>query len=48
MNTYIIEWKSKTTGATGKGTEYMDYYQATQYVKLLNKEHPEIHHKLAF
>ena len=41
MNGYINAWKTKLTGATGKATEYMDYYRAKNLVFLYNKEYPE-------
>jgi len=47
MNAYIISWKSRVTGLCGKGTEYMDFHSATNLVKLLNKEYPEIKHTMS-
>jgi hypothetical protein len=43
---YIIQWKSKQNGRTGRGTKLFDRGQAEELVEELNQEYPDIEHEL--
>lgn len=41
---FNIAWKSKTTGATGRGTEKLDVAEAVKAANDLDKKWPELSH----
>ena len=41
---YIIHWKSKITGAKGRGTDSFSRELVDQWIKEMNREHPDIIH----
>ena len=41
---YRISWKSKVTGCTGNGNYMFTLEGVTEYIKMLNKEYPELDH----
>jgi hypothetical protein len=42
---YIIQWKSKLNGRTGKGTRLLDWDGAAELADELNQEYPDIEHE---
>ena len=45
-NTYVIHWKSKVSGRSGRGTKQFTLEQAEGLAHELNREYPNIHHEL--
>jgi hypothetical protein len=41
---YRIHWRSKITGISGNGTQFMEYHFAKREIKNLNKKYPELDH----
>lgn len=44
--TYVINWKSKTNGRIGTGTNRFDREEAERLVEELNRDFPEIEHRV--
>ena len=44
---YIIRWKSKVNGRSGRGTKLFARDEAEQLVDELNTQYPDIEHELA-
>lgn len=44
---YVIQWKSKVNGRSGRGTKLFGKEEAEQLVQELNREYPQIEHGLA-
>src|SRR5262245_44711755 len=44
-NRYIIQWKSKVNGRSGKGTKFFTREEAEELAAELNREYPEIEHE---
>jgi hypothetical protein len=42
---YVIYWKSKVNGRSGKGTLYFDREEAEKLAAELNRDYPEIEHE---
>jgi hypothetical protein len=42
---YVIQWKSKVNGRTGKGTKLFEQDEAARLADELNREYPKIHHE---
>ena len=45
MKMYVIHWKSKASGRSGRGTKLLDKDEAERLVAELNREYPGIHHE---
>ena len=45
-NTYVIQWKSKISGRSGRGTKRFSLPEAEGLAHELNREYPDIHHEL--
>ena len=43
--TYVIAWKSKVRGSTGRGKTLLNREEAEQLAKQLNEEHPTFLHE---
>ena len=43
--TYVIEWKSKVNGRSGRGTTLFDREEAERLAQELNHDYPEIDHQ---
>jgi hypothetical protein len=43
---YVIQWKSKLNGRTGKGTKTFEWEEAADLAEELNWEYPDIHHEV--
>jgi hypothetical protein len=43
---YVIQWKSKLNGRAGKGTKVFEREAVEQLVAELNREYPQIEHRL--
>ena len=43
---YVIQWKSKLNGRTGKGTKMFEWDEAADLAEELNGEYPDIHHEV--
>jgi hypothetical protein len=43
--TYVIQWKSKLNGRSGKGTKLFEWDEAAGLADELNQEYPAIHHE---
>jgi hypothetical protein len=44
-NPYVIYWKSKVNGRTGRGTKQFDREEAEKLANELNQEYPQIEHE---
>jgi hypothetical protein len=44
--TYVIHWRSKTNGRIGTGTTRFDREAADRLVEELNRDYPEIEHRI--
>jgi hypothetical protein len=42
---YVIQWKSKLNGRSGKGTKLFEWDEAAGLADELNREYPAIHHE---
>lgn len=45
-NIYVIHWKSKVNGRSGRGTKRFPLEEGAILVNELNREYPDIHHEL--
>ncbi len=43
---YVIQWKSKVNGRTGRGTKLFDLHEAERLAAELNAEYPDIQHDI--
>ena len=43
---YVIQWKSKLNGRSGKGTKMFDWEEAICLADELNREYPDIEHEV--
>ena len=43
---YVIQWKSRINGRTGKGTNRFDLEEAERLAEELNREYPAIDHEV--
>ncbi len=43
---YVIQWKSKVNGRTGRGTKLFERGEAERLVAELNREYPQIDHDI--
>ena len=43
---YVIQWKSKLNGRSGKGTKTFAWEEAADLAEELNGEYPDIHHEI--
>jgi len=41
---YVIQWKSKTNGRSGRGTKQFSFTEAERLAAELNREYPQIEH----
>jgi hypothetical protein len=44
--TYVIQWKSRVNGRTGRGTKHFDREEADRLAIELNREYPQIEHEV--
>ena len=44
-NSFVIYWKSKVNGRTGRGTRQFSRDEADRLAEELNREYPEIEHE---
>ncbi len=44
-NSYVISWKSKVNGRTGRGTKHFSRDEAESLARELNAEYPQIEHE---
>ena len=44
--TYVIQWKSRVNGRTGRGTKLFDREEANRLAQELNREYPQIEHEV--
>ena len=44
---YVVQWKSKVNGRSGRGTRKLDREEAERLVAELNREFPDIDHEVA-
>ena len=45
-NIYVIQWKSKISGRSGRGTKLFSLEEAEGLVRELNRDYPNIQHEL--
>jgi hypothetical protein len=43
---YVIQWKSRVNGRSGKGTKVFNREEAENLVEELNREYPDIQHEI--
>lgn len=43
---YVIQWKSKVNGRTGRGTRSFDRQEAERLAAEFNREYPDIEHEV--
>lgn len=43
---YLIQWRSKVNGRSGRGARLFKKHEAEQLVEELNREYPQIEHQL--
>ncbi len=44
-SSYVIYWKSKVNGRTGRGTKQFNREEADELARELNREYPQIEHE---
>ena len=44
-NSYVIYWKSRVNGRTGRGTKHFSRNEAEALAEELNREYPQIEHQ---
>jgi len=42
---YVIQWKSRVNGRSGRGTKIFEWDEASGLADELNREYPAIHHE---
>ncbi len=45
--TFVIQWRSRINGRSGRGTREFSRQDAEHLVEELNRQYPDIHHELA-
>jgi hypothetical protein len=43
---YMVQWKSKVNGRSGRGTKHFEKEEAERLVEELNREYPQIEHEV--